>query len=312
MRLLILVLLVVLPLRLAAQDIIDPFAGSVQSSSFFSEFDQVTILVDDGEGYRTRSVEGEVRASIHTAPEGKSQLEIARSFEIALTAAGFDLLFSRPVERNQASGVAARDWVRDLEGVNARDFLAEDGTPERRNAVARLYTFPSRYLSASRTQGGTEIVFAVTFSDQRNLYMMEQVTRTAMEEGTVTLSESAVTGGIEAEGKAILYGVQFDVGSAVLRPTSEDAIEVIANVLRERPGNYYVVGHTSDTGAFELNMRLSAERAAAIIEVLGAQYGIDTSRLQAAGVGPVAPLASNQNEAGRQLNRRVELVERLE
>ena len=141
---------------------------------------------------------------------------------------------------------------------------------------------------------------------------MEEVTRALMADDTVTLSEVGVTSGMDAEGRAVLFGVQFDVGSSVLRPSSTASIEIIANVLRDRPGNFYVVGHTSDTGSFELNMQLSQDRAAAIIDVLGRDYGIDPDRLQPIGVGPAAPLASNQNEAGRQLNRRVELVERLQ
>lgn len=141
---------------------------------------------------------------------------------------------------------------------------------------------------------------------------MEEVTRAIMAEDTVTISEAGLTSGMDAEGKAILYGVQFDVGSSVLRPSSTTSMEIIANVLRDRPGHFYVVGHTSDTGAFELNIQLSKDRAAAIIAALGRDYAIDTARLQPIGVGPAAPLASNQNEAGRQLNRRVELVERLE
>ena len=155
-------------------------------------------------------------------------------------------------------------------------------------------------------------MFALTYNGQRNFYLMEEITRSVMDEDGVTISEVEITSGIEAEGKAVLYGVQFDVGSSVLRPSSTPSIEIIANVLRDRPGRFYVVGHTSDTGDFALNMRLSEERAQAIIDALGRDYGIDTTRLQAAGVGPVAPLASNLNEPGRQLNRRVELVERLE
>ncbi|MEO1780202.1 MAG: OmpA family protein, partial [Pseudomonadota bacterium] len=104
----------------------------------------------------------------------------------------------------------------------------------------------------------------------------------------------------------------FDVGSAVLRPSSTPSIEVIAEVLRERDGNFYVVGHTSDTGSFDLNMQLSRDRAASIVEALGRDYGIEISRLQPVGVGPVAPLATNTSEIGRELNRRVELVERLD
>lgn len=106
-------------------------------------------------------------------------------------------------------------------------------------------------------------------------------------------------------------GVQFDTGSAVIRPSSMGSLKTIADVLSAREGQFYIVGHTDDTGGFETNMRLSLERATAIVEALVGHHGIDPSRLQASGVGPLAPLASNENDAGRQLNRRVELVERL-
>ncbi|MEM9426776.1 MAG: OmpA family protein, partial [Pseudomonadota bacterium] len=209
-------------------------------------------------------------------------------------------------------GSALRDWVEELELAHeTRNFTSPAG---RTGQIERneIYAFPDHYLSAERDANGLYTAFALTYHGRKGLYLMEEVTRAVMSEDGVTISEAQVTSEMDADGKAILYGVQFDVGSAVLRPTSEASLEIIANVLRERPGRFYIVGHTSDTGGFELNMRLSAERAQAIIDALGARYGIDTSRLQAAGVGPVAPLASNQNEAGRQLNRRVELVERLE
>lgn len=292
--------------------VVEPFAGSVESSTHFSEFDTVAILVDDGEGYAMRAVEGEVRKAILIRPEDKSVLEVARSFETALAASGFDILFSRPLQRSPGPGQGNPSWVRDLEDVNLREFTRADGSPEERNLLARVYSPAQYYLSAERVRGTEALTFALTIGRTRDVYLMEQVTRVAMEPGTVMLSEDSLTRGIETEGRAILYGVQFDVGSAVLRPSSLASVETIANVLRERGGNFYVVGHTSDTGGFELNMDLSRARAASIIDVLGRDYGIDTSRLTPIGVGPAAPLASNQNEEGRRLNRRVELVERLE
>jgi len=140
---------------------------------------------------------------------------------------------------------------------------------------------------------------------------MEEATTAAMEEGSVEISAAALTAEIEKAGKAILYGVQFDTGSAVIRPSSAEALLTIAEVLNAREGQFYVVGHTDDVGSFEPNMRLSEERAAAIVASLVRDHGIDANRLRAGGVGPLAPLASNGNEAGRQLNRRVELVARL-
>ncbi len=55
-------------------------------------------------------------------------------------------------------------------------------------------------------------------------------------------------------------------------------------------------------------MELSRSRAAAVVQALTTKYGIPASRLAPFGVGPYAPVASNDSEAGRALNRRVELV----
>ncbi|MEO1453482.1 MAG: OmpA family protein [Pseudomonadota bacterium] len=295
--------------------IVQPFEGSAPVGQYVAEFDQVTVLVDDGDGFERVSVEGTVRATLLTAPEEIGALQVARSFEQALEAAGFEILFSRRTQRgNDADpGFAAQRWIRDLQDINApRDYVRAEGAASTRTALDRTYTFAEYYLSARKATETEETYFAMTFEGSRRHYLMEEVTRALMAEDNVTISALEVTSGIDAEGKAILYGVQFDVGSAVLRPSSTPSIEVIAEVLRERDGNFYVVGHTSDTGSFDLNMQLSRDRAASIVEALGRDYGIDISRLQPVGVGPVAPLATNTSEIGRELNRRVELVERLD
>ena len=72
----------------------------------------------------------------------------------------------------------------------------------------------------------------------------------------------------------------------------------------------FVVGHTDTSGSFEHNLDLSMRRAAAVVEVLVTAHGISEGRLTPRGVGPLAPVASNDTEAGRALNRRVELVRR--
>ncbi len=70
-----------------------------------------------------------------------------------------------------------------------------------------------------------------------------------------------------------------------------------------------VVGHTDNVGGIDSNTRLSQVRAAAVVKALTSQYGIDSKRLEAYGVGPLAPVAPNKNEEGRSKSRRVELVE---
>ena len=308
------------PAALFAQEptVIQPFEGSEISAQYAADFDQITMLVDDDmsdDTYTRVSIEGIARATLVNGPRGKSVLEISRSFENALQEAGFELLFARPLQATPYpdGGSGSRFWVRDLKDVNGNRTYVSVGEANNAGTILNyLQSASGYYLSARRETPTEETYFALTISADRNYYRMEEVTRALMADDTVTISEVGVTSGMDAEGRAVLFGVQFDVGSSVLRPSSTASIEIIANVLRDRPGNFYVVGHTSDTGSFELNMQLSQDRAAASIDALGRDYGIDPDRLQPIGVGPAAPLASNQNEAGRQLNRRVELVERLQ
>jgi len=85
----------------------------------------------------------------------------------------------------------------------------------------------------------------------------------------------------------------------------------IAKLLANNPTlNLHVVGHTDSTGAFDHNMTLSKARADAVMNALVSAHGVAASRLQASGVGPLAPVASNDTEDGRAKNRRVELVRR--
>ena len=70
----------------------------------------------------------------------------------------------------------------------------------------------------------------------------------------------------------------------------------------------FVVGHTDNVGGLEGNMKLSQDRADAVVQALVHDHGIAASRLKSFGAGPYAPVASNDTEDGRAKNRRVELV----
>lgn len=297
----------------AAQEatIVQPFAGSQYRGQYAVEFDRLTYIDSLSDGTATTgTIEGQLRVGIARWPEGKSQLEVQRNFENALTAAGFTIFVSAPISRNDLPE-PVWDEVNDA-NKSARSYTPPAGT-ERGVGVTdlqRIYVTPQYYISARRSRGGQETVFALTLGDA-NFYMMEEATSGEMSSDGVTVSAEELSSEIEETGKAILYGVQFDTGSAVIRPSSAASLESIADVLMSREGSFYIVGHTDDTGGYEMNMQLSADRAASIEQALIDQYGIDGARLISGGVGPLAPLASNENEAGRQLNRRVELVEQL-
>lgn len=114
---------------------------------------------------------------------------------------------------------------------------------------------------------------------------------------------------IRATGHAAVYGIFFDTGKTELKPESEQAIGEIGKLLQADANlKVYVVGHTDNVGTLEGNMKLSQGRADAVVQALVGKHGIAAARLKAGGVGPLAPVASNDAEEGRAKNRRVELV----
>jgi len=286
-----------------------PFAESRYVAEYATEFDQLFILEGNTDSFSERVVEGQRRGTVLIRPEGKSNFEILSSFENALSDAGFSILFSGQVGRGDVSFA-----IKDLHKNNrANDQPYQNiGTASlSQNNLGRILTFPDYYLSASIVQNGQETVFALYLSRERDHYLMEEITSAAMEQGTVTINEAMLTAQIQEAGAAILHGIQFETGSAEIRPVSAASLAVIANVLHAQSGQFYIVGHTDDTGGLIGNMTLSKNRAAAVISALGRDYGIDTARLEAGGVGPLSPVASNLTNAGKALNRRVELVPRL-
>jgi outer membrane protein OmpA-like peptidoglycan-associated protein len=105
-----------------------------------------------------------------------------------------------------------------------------------------------------------------------------------------------------------LGDVLFEVDRAELKPGAARNLDKLVAALREHPDTTVAIeGHTDSTGAASYNEELSRRRAQAVQNYLSAN-GIDGSRLQVRGLGEVYPVASNDTSAGRQQNRRVEIV----
>jgi outer membrane protein OmpA-like peptidoglycan-associated protein len=112
-------------------------------------------------------------------------------------------------------------------------------------------------------------------------------------------------------GHVALYGLYFDTDSDQLRSDSQPTLQQIAKALgADASLSLYVVGHTDNQGAFEYNQELSESRATAVVQALAKDHGIVADRLIPLGVGLASPVANNDTEDGRSLNRRVELVKR--
>lgn len=110
------------------------------------------------------------------------------------------------------------------------------------------------------------------------------------------------------KGKAILYGINFDFNSDVIRTESRPTLDKVIAILKEKPDwKFSVEGHTDNIGGEAFNQTLSEKRAASVVKYLTAA-GIDQNRLSSKGFGLMRPLAPNNSEAERAQNRRVELV----
>lgn len=102
--------------------------------------------------------------------------------------------------------------------------------------------------------------------------------------------------------------VSFDTGSAAITPGFHATLDKIAATLNEhRDTTVTVVGHSDSVGDAQYNMTLSAERARAVTEYLAAR-GVDRARMVSEGRGETQPVADNASEAGRAMNRRVEIL----
>ena len=113
---------------------------------------------------------------------------------------------------------------------------------------------------------------------------------------------------VVAPGTFTLTDVLFEPGKATLRPGASNRLNELATYLRNNPEvNATVEGFTDSTGSRQTNERLSKARAEAVRQFL-ISAGIPSNRVVARGLGESYPIASNTTAAGRQQNRRVEVV----
>lgn len=102
--------------------------------------------------------------------------------------------------------------------------------------------------------------------------------------------------------------VLFDTGKYSLKPGAREKLAKVAGILIAYPGlNIEVGGYTDNVGNDDMNQKLSENRAGAVRDYL-VEQGVTTNSVSAKGYGNTLPVASNDNSAGRQQNRRVELV----
>jgi outer membrane protein OmpA-like peptidoglycan-associated protein len=174
-----------------------------------------------------------------------------------------------------------------------------------------LYTPEDKdYTIGKIVKDGKEIWVSVDPYQSGRYISLYIVERQAMEQ-TIQANAASWFSDISTTGHAAVYGIYFDIDKAEIKPESGTALDEMAKLLKANATlNVFIVGHTDNTGTFEHNMKLSQDRAAAVVSALAGKYGIVATRLRPMGVASLAPVSSNKTDEGRAKNRRVELVER--
>ncbi|MES2162423.1 MAG: DUF4892 domain-containing protein [Pseudomonadota bacterium] len=253
-------------------------------------------------------LEGKYTRIAYNFPPERSALEVMRNYQAALEKAGLKTVFA---------------CAKETCGKGFGEFFLEKRVGDHfiQGAEASWDPFnygrnDERYLLAKGTRPDGSLVHVGVYSvapvqDKLGGIYVEIVEAKAMEGGKVSVNMNAadMAKGIAADGKVAVYGVFFDTDRTDVKPESKAALAEMAKLLQQDGKlKLYVVGHTDNQGALAHNLELSQKRAESVIKVLAADYKVDAKRLSAKGVASYAPAASNDADAGREKNRRVELV----
>jgi outer membrane protein OmpA-like peptidoglycan-associated protein len=169
-----------------------------------------------------------------------------------------------------------------------------------------LYSVPNYWTNGKIDKDGREIwVEAYRGNGKIWLRIVEKKEMEQHIEADAAFFENS----LRTQGHAAVYGILFDTGKSTIKPESAQAIGEVAKLLNADAAlKIHVVGHTDNVGDINANLKLSQERAEAVLQSLMRDHGIAAARLHSYGCGQFAPVASNDTEEGRAKNRRVELV----
>jgi len=161
-------------------------------------------------------------------------------------------------------------------------------------------------LTMKFVRGGKEVwAFLQASADDGN-YLLTVSEREEMKQD-IAVNELADK--LAKDGFVTLY-ITFETAKATISPDSAKTLDAAAGALKAAGDlKAEVAGHTDNVGTPEANLKLSQERAQAVMAAL-VERGIAAGRLTAKGYGQASPVADNRTEEGRAKNRRVELVKK--
>lgn len=231
------------------------------------------------------------------------------NYQSALKSAGATMLAEGQQEKSTAPEVGSRTMI----GIHysRNDFPSSVGIRLLQGSASSGGSF---YLAGSLDNKGTPVHIVVSgsqYTSEEKVMLVDLIEEVGVATDKIKVNAAWMKQQIELHGKVALNDILFDTDKATVQAGSLPIIAEIAKLLAMMPElKVFIVGHTDMTGTLEHNLDLSKRRAAEVVRLLTTEHGIAAARLDAHGAGPLAPAGTNMTDAGRQLNRRVELVAR--
>ena len=197
--------------------------------------------------------------------------------------------------------------VKAAEARAAQEMVAKANTDRQQlaaDARARQAEFDRQRAEADAARAQAQQAQAAQTAQQNQTAQMNDEIEKLQSQITELKVQQTNRGWVLTLGNEML----FDSGSATLKPGGQRALDNLARFMQDhKDRNVAIEGFADSQGSEEFNQALSERRADAVKQAL-ASKGVEPSRLETRGYGEAYPIASNDNAAGRQLNRRVEIV----
>ncbi|MBK0325873.1 OmpA family protein [Rhodobacteraceae bacterium F11138] len=295
-------LVALLPSLVAAQIVTLP-DGAQQVSNRVSPLDSYALPVApfDGQSVPTQQFEGRVeRDTWRLSGTALTTLQLLDPLRDQIARAGYEIVFQ--CQDRECGGF---DFRFQTEVVPAPDMQVDIRNYRFVSAVRGSDRAISLLVSRSRTAAYVQVITVAPGED----------VATAIPPGGQPGTGSGIVDAndpireLTERGHVVLGDLDFATGADALGPGPYRSLQRLASHLRENPDlRIAVVGHTDSSGALQDNIALSKRRAAAVRTRLIEEHGVSAARVEAEGMGYLAPVASNLTAQGREANRRVEAI----
>ena len=299
---------IVLGAQASAVDLSAPAVLATEQLTLKSDY-RVPIGIFDGQTVPTSPISGDVRIRAwHVSPNGQSLQQSLEAIGTLLEEQGYRKTLD--CRDHVCGGFDFRFEINVMPApnmyVNLRDFRfstflrGDQATPDQAVTVLASRIGEDAFIQI------TEIVPSLDGIERLDVASPRSEDTTV---ATDTMFEDTFSTRLKTNGSAVLEGLEFQTGATVLGEGPFAALSELAEFLLQNPElRVVLVGHTDATGSFDGNVRVSKARAEAVRQRMIQSLEVDQTRLQAEGMGYLAPRATNFTAQGREANRRVEAV----